>query len=63
MGEKKLVCFEIKTAPSLVLHHSLHMKLFQLAMGVHTVETDIFEFNFSNFYISETVETCTFYVK
>jgi len=68
IDKKKLVCFMIKTAHSHALHHSLHMKLFQLAMGVHVVETDIFKFNFLNFYISEIelfilYETCTFYVK
>jgi len=59
MGEKKLVSIGVKTA-SLTVRHAvrLRMKLFQLAMEVHVVETDVFDFfNFSNFYISET-ELC-----
>jgi len=33
---------------------SLHIKLFQLAMGIHVFETNVSEFNFLNLYISET---------
>jgi len=42
----KLACFEIETAPSLVLQLCFPIKLFQLAMGIYMLETNIFEFNF-----------------
>jgi len=55
-----------KTAPSLALHHCLRMKLFQLAMGVNVLETDVYELNFLSFCISESeryfVKNCSFYL-
>jgi len=65
------VCFELKIAPSLTLYLCLHLKFFQLAMGVYVVKTGLFEFNFLNRYISETglcvllkpVHFNTFYMK
>jgi len=46
MGEKKLVCFKIKLAPSLTLHHSLCMKLLVSNVGSYCGNVD--KFNFLN---------------